>query len=792
MRLCFSVVRQWQLNEKLASQSRNAVHERLFGERLTESTRLVAHAGTPPGAHYTGIWSPFDYWEPTISCAEDVRIPMGLVGDGAKWVCGVAAHTRSCRVLSLGSNFDDNFERAIFKLAGCSSYIVDPTLIPRDRNGSLGQFLARLRDHGSVLNGTVGAGVGSGLNVRLPGPVRREEQTKQNNGLTHFASLVSLRQLLLDRYQPPVHLAFAKFDIEGAEYSVLAEMGVLCTEGILTVDQLNVEVHRAPRRHKTRLSEFTQLFRGARQCGLMIHHKERNNWARGENEVVEYAWVSPLHAARAMNHAMNRTLSSEDDSLKLAAATTSKAASGDFNRPMAFQGLDATGVASLSQSPGRGAGSGAAVAACAADGNSESAPCPPAAAAPMCAPLRLPARGEAVGVPSVLPCALATDAAAQRGLPAAVGVGCCAVQPLPRWLGYQTALLPMRDAGALATLLHKVHPTAAWLAVTRVVRAFSAHRHSCNSSGTVPTSGIGRPPSASATDLLVLSSALTELQRWPLPATPRTKHKRRWTVLDARMLGCSDSNGVVAGGGERLPLLSFYSHVSGDNYNIAAQLSLGTDKAATNSSAGGVRKTARDGPPELHMPTNNPLPRLHKLLSERNAGLIMTADSRLLEIVHSAPALVVHEHLPVLVGPSQPAQRLHARSATPAGFPAQLHNSINPLWLPELGEYLCLGHHYTIEGGLRHYHHVFWTLDASARRIGSFSPPFVLPSLPGQILEPKRLVQFPMSATYIGERVVVAYGTDDCFSAAVTFDLALIMALLRVPGLRWAGYGGGG
>ena len=86
-----------------------------------------------------------------------------------------------------------------------------------------------------------------------------------------------------------------------------------------------------------------------------------------------------------------------------------------------------------------------------------------------------------------------------------------------------------------------------------------------------------------------------------------------------------------------------------------------------------------------------------------------------------------------------------------------------------------------VQGGLRHYHHVFWTLDASARRIGSFSPPFVLPSLPGQILEPKRLVQFPMSATYIGERVVVAYGTDDCFSAAVTFDLALIMALLRVP-----------
>ena len=85
---------------------------------------------------------------------------------------------------------------------------------------------------------------------------------------------------------------------------MIPEMGVMCAEGMLTVDQLNVEVHRAPRRHRTKMSEFTMLFESARLCGLMIHHKERNSWARGDNEVVEYAWVSPLHAARTLLQTM--------------------------------------------------------------------------------------------------------------------------------------------------------------------------------------------------------------------------------------------------------------------------------------------------------------------------------------------------------------------------------------------------------------------------------------------------------------------------------------------------------
>ena len=112
----------------------------------------------------------------------------GLVGDGAKWLCGPRAHRQGCKALSLGSNFEDSFERAIYDLAGCSSYIVDPTLVPRDRDGQ----------HGSVLNATVGVGASSGIRVRLAGKE------------TRYGTLVSLRELLLSKYGAHVHLDVAK------------------------------------------------------------------------------------------------------------------------------------------------------------------------------------------------------------------------------------------------------------------------------------------------------------------------------------------------------------------------------------------------------------------------------------------------------------------------------------------------------------------------------------------------------------------------------------------------------
>ena len=185
-------------SEDLASQARDTMHARLFGEKLSASRQPVANAVTPLRAAYTGIWSPFDYWEPTYSCVQDVRIPIGLVGDGAKWLCGPKVHQQGCKVLSLGSNFDDSFEQAIHNLTGCSSYIVDPTLAPRDRNGRLRSFVERIEQHGSVLNTTVGVGASSEIKVRLAGQE------------TRYATLVSLRELLLSKYGAHIHLNVVK------------------------------------------------------------------------------------------------------------------------------------------------------------------------------------------------------------------------------------------------------------------------------------------------------------------------------------------------------------------------------------------------------------------------------------------------------------------------------------------------------------------------------------------------------------------------------------------------------
>ena len=69
----------------------------------------------------------FNYWEATFSCPAESRVP-AVLGDGPKWVCAPHAHRAPCRIVSVGSNFDANFEEGMHRAAGCVSHIVDPTL----------------------------------------------------------------------------------------------------------------------------------------------------------------------------------------------------------------------------------------------------------------------------------------------------------------------------------------------------------------------------------------------------------------------------------------------------------------------------------------------------------------------------------------------------------------------------------------------------------------------------------------------------------------------------------------
>ena len=270
-------VAEWRSSAIAAERARLIAHAALFGEFLPLSTLSQSRIHLTTHLAYTGRFSPFDYWEAEHSCASESRVPARVVGDGAKWLCAAALHPPPCQVVSLGSDFDDAFERGMHKLASCKSYIVDPTL--QSSTKKLLDFERQLKSYGASLNGSVGVG--------------RAGQVLRFNGLK--APLVSLETLLRDRFlgAPSAHISVLKADIESAEYESLHDLWNLCASGWLTVDQLNVEVHLVNQPMK----KLYAIFAGARKCGLVLHHKEFNTW--GRQPCAEFAWVGLAHAQRA-------------------------------------------------------------------------------------------------------------------------------------------------------------------------------------------------------------------------------------------------------------------------------------------------------------------------------------------------------------------------------------------------------------------------------------------------------------------------------------------------------------
>ena len=257
----------------------------LYDDFLPTSTREMS-IRLPPRAGVGRVFA-FDFWEMEYPCAMEQRVPPDVFGDGAKWLCGASLHPTPCRVLSLGSNFDDAFERSISAISTCTCHVVDPT-IDHGGNGAnkLRAFVEQLASYGASLNHSVGIGRPGGY-LRFRGGT---------------APLVSLRTFIRDRYHSlrdsngAIHISVLKVDIEGAEYDSLDELWEMCAEGTVSVDQLNVEAHMSDRRQP--ISALWALFAGARRCGLMLHHKEFNIW--GKFPCAEFAWVSARHAERVV------------------------------------------------------------------------------------------------------------------------------------------------------------------------------------------------------------------------------------------------------------------------------------------------------------------------------------------------------------------------------------------------------------------------------------------------------------------------------------------------------------
>ena len=297
---------EWRERASQAELRRLCTHARIWRDFLPRSRISLkkSPASVNGSIPIVGVFSSFDYFEPDYSCMSDERVP-AHIGDGPKWICGAAALRRPCSLLALGSNFDDAFERAMYRRAGCRAYVVDPTLefsglvsgVHRGsgaatRTAAIARFADSLASYGASLNSSVGVGdpsKGKGT-VAVAG-----------SGFVHFR-VVSMTSLLRDRYgSPPWHLDAVKIDIEGNEAPVLREMYALCDQGHLTIAQLNVEVHASPAWYHHSFRTFHELydaFDGALSCGLVLHHKERNLWGCAEAQCMEYAWVSLGHAKR--------------------------------------------------------------------------------------------------------------------------------------------------------------------------------------------------------------------------------------------------------------------------------------------------------------------------------------------------------------------------------------------------------------------------------------------------------------------------------------------------------------
>jgi len=125
--------------------------------------------------------------------------------------------------------------------------------------------------------------------------------------------------------------------------------------------------------------------------------------------------------------------------------------------------------------------------------------------------------------------------------------------------------------------------------------------------------------------------------------------------------------------------------------------------------------------------------------------------------------------------------------------PHQLHNNMNPLYLPEEGAYLCVVH--TYEQGAtedestfwrHHYYHRFVLInDDSHHGVLRASPPMCFSSAVKE--SSCETVQFVMSIARDGGDLLISYGINDCEAAIVRVPLSAVLAFLRGEG-DLAGY----
>lgn len=307
-----STERTWRDRAARAERERLEKHALTFGAFLP----------TSKATYLDRRWRPVDNWAPDYTCEEARRFPRAegvKVGqaasrsesakgkvEGSKLLCGNVTYGEPCHVLSVGSNFEDDFELALSRSEGCRSYVVDPTLgAPSDPK--VVAFAARLASYGARLNSSIGIGSGTMITPERSGD--RPERTNRRSRLASFRELLGGSGMFCAGGK--CHVALAKIDAEGGEFDGLLDprhgAWRLCADGLLTIDQLTVEIHQAPRHPEYpriwrgtpfAAARMHAIFAGALSCGLMLHSREINWFGCKKGNCAEFAWTSVRHARR--------------------------------------------------------------------------------------------------------------------------------------------------------------------------------------------------------------------------------------------------------------------------------------------------------------------------------------------------------------------------------------------------------------------------------------------------------------------------------------------------------------
>mmetsp|Transcript_10620 Transcript_10620/g.48792 ORF Transcript_10620/g.48792 Transcript_10620/m.48792 type:complete len:316 (-) Transcript_10620:283-1230(-) len=217
--------------------------------------------------------SAYDAFEPEWNCEDEARIGAGVVntGDGPKFACGseVLSSTQNCIVYSIGSNLDFSFEYAVHKIApNCTIHTFDGTVNLTKRALPNGLKEKNIQFHNWNIVSDCHT-EHSTISVCVHGTLKK---------LNHELKTIS----------------WLKIDCEGCEHTVIPHF----LESSVHIDQIMVEMHG------TDALKTAELFKTLHNAGMMIFHKERNQWGCQGYNCVEYSLISADLAKKVVQNVL--------------------------------------------------------------------------------------------------------------------------------------------------------------------------------------------------------------------------------------------------------------------------------------------------------------------------------------------------------------------------------------------------------------------------------------------------------------------------------------------------------